>query len=258
LTQVQSDEHSDLYRLIEDESQVVVLTAADVGGFFADGSEAGEPVRLFGASRVNEALRRYGDIELQVLNRGGGVIGAYYIGDVRVIESQPSVMSGRSDVDLSFEGYYVPFKHAGPLWRKWASAPPASVGEWKGLPVSWRPSWLHVVQKAWFQAGRSAVPERWAPQYLLEGSDIVDLSSFYCALGEAVNGPGGYLGSGLDALEDCLRLKNADDCESVLIWNDAATATGGLSSSDFVGISMVLAEHGIQVVMRPQRGGRTL
>jgi hypothetical protein len=33
---------------------------------------------------------------------------------------------------------------------------------------------------------------------------LIDLSGFLCALGEAVNGPGGYFGLSLHALEDCL------------------------------------------------------
>ncbi|WP_349254233.1 barstar family protein [Paenibacillus sp. RC67] len=40
--------------------------------------------------------------------------------------------------------------------------------------------------------------------YYLDGLFIKDQTSFFCALGEAINGPGGYYGSGLDGLSDCL------------------------------------------------------
>ncbi|MBD3920226.1 barstar family protein [Paenibacillus sp. PR3] len=39
----------------------------------------------------------------------------------------------------------------------------------------------------------------------LDGNNIVDHSSFYCALGEAINGPGGYFGFNISSLIDCLR-----------------------------------------------------
>ncbi|MGP3917619.1 barstar family protein [Nonomuraea sp. 10N515B] len=34
---------------------------------------------------------------------------------------------------------------------------------------------------------------------------ITDEVAFYRAMGEAINGPGGYFGRNLDALDDCLR-----------------------------------------------------
>lgn len=40
--------------------------------------------------------------------------------------------------------------------------------------------------------------------FSIDGADISDLDTFFCALGEAVNGPGGYFGRTLLALEDCL------------------------------------------------------
>jgi hypothetical protein len=40
--------------------------------------------------------------------------------------------------------------------------------------------------------------------FLLDVAHIDDLTSFFCALGEAVNGPGGYFGRTTRALEDCL------------------------------------------------------
>jgi RNAse (barnase) inhibitor barstar len=42
------------------------------------------------------------------------------------------------------------------------------------------------------------------PVYLIDGEKIHSLDDLYRALGEAINGPGGYFGSNLDALDDCL------------------------------------------------------
>ncbi|MFB6367251.1 barstar family protein [Paenibacillus elgii] len=40
--------------------------------------------------------------------------------------------------------------------------------------------------------------------YFLDITHVKDSVSFYCALGEAMNGPGGYYGSCLDSLYDCI------------------------------------------------------
>jgi RNAse (barnase) inhibitor barstar len=41
--------------------------------------------------------------------------------------------------------------------------------------------------------------------YEIAGDRIRSAEDFYIVIGEAVNGPGGYFGSNLDALSDCLR-----------------------------------------------------
>ena len=41
--------------------------------------------------------------------------------------------------------------------------------------------------------------------YRIDGSRISSAPDFYAEIGRAVNGDGGYFGSNLDALADCLR-----------------------------------------------------
>src|SRR5258705_25593 len=41
----------------------------------------------------------------------------------------------------------------------------------------------------------------------LDGRFVTDVEGFYCAIGEAINGPGGYFGWNLVALDDCLGWK---------------------------------------------------
>ncbi|MEV0010118.1 barstar family protein [Streptomyces sp. NPDC051840] len=40
--------------------------------------------------------------------------------------------------------------------------------------------------------------------YVIDGSRVTGLDRFWDVVGEAVNGPGGYFGRGLDAFADCL------------------------------------------------------
>lgn len=74
------------------------------------------------------------------------------------------------------------------------------------------------------------------------------------ALGEAVNGPGGYFGGCLAALDDCLRGTFGYTAPATLLWRDAATAREHLSRTLaldgrpynlFSGLLDVLAEGGM-------------
>jgi hypothetical protein len=211
---------SSLYRLVEDESQREILTALDLDGFFVEGSGQAPPyVHIFGTSLQPESRpTRFHDVELQVLDLRGEVIGEYYVGEAQLIESRPSREGAGTDVAVSFLGYRCPFPYAGEIWRRWACGAPLKRGEWRHLSAKWHPSWLHVVQTAWFQAGRMAT--RYEPNslYVLDGDGVTSISGFYCELGEAINGPGGYFGSGLDSLSDCLRNAVAGDRLFEIAW----------------------------------------
>ncbi|MDH6623787.1 RNAse (barnase) inhibitor barstar [Streptomyces sp. LBL] len=60
--------------------------------------------------------------------------------------------------------------------------------------------------------------------YHLDGRHITDEPGFFCALGEAVNGPGGYFGWGFDALADCLRGRWGAAPPFTLLWHQADVA----------------------------------
>ncbi|MER6566148.1 barstar family protein [Streptomyces sp. NPDC001093] len=58
--------------------------------------------------------------------------------------------------------------------------------------------------------------------YVLDGTRIRTLEDFWRVIGEAVNGPGGYFGSNLDAFADCLSggFGTPDDDDFVVEWRD--------------------------------------
>lgn len=80
--------------------------------------------------------------------------------------------------------------------------------------------------------------------FCIDGSHINDLPGFLCALGEAINGPGGYFGLSMVALEDCLfgafgvtlpfvlRIENHDACQgsmnavALMMWARDKIAAG--------------------------------
>ncbi|MFB9889103.1 barstar family protein [Planobispora takensis] len=59
------------------------------------------------------------------------------------------------------------------------------------------------------------------------------MEGFSCALGEAVNGPGGYFGWNLDAPADCLRGGWAAAAPFHLIWHHAQVARRHLVPGDY-------------------------
>jgi hypothetical protein len=65
--------------------------------------------------------------------------------------------------------------------------------------------------------------------YELEGRHITGEPSLFLALGEAVNGPGGYFGGCVVALADFLRGHFGYTAPATLLWRDIASAREHLS-----------------------------
>lgn len=102
----------------------------------------------------------------------------------------------------------------------WHGLIPQKCGLWKNLPKDSKIKWLNEVRIKWFK--RKHKSDRIGKDKIiyLEGNDIQDEPSFLLALGEAINGPGGYFGGCLDALNDCL----CGDCGILppftVVWKD--------------------------------------
>ncbi|MFJ6699617.1 barstar family protein [Streptomyces sp. NPDC091272] len=119
-------------------------------------------------------------------------------------------------------------------------------GAWTGLDPEGRRAWLTAVQEHHFSrpdAGEDAPAGR---TYVLDGRHVTDRSALFLALGEAVNGPGGYFGANLDALNDCLRGGYGVGTPFVLDWQDSETARTHLVAY-FDSALDVLREHGVDV-----------
>ena len=58
--------------------------------------------------------------------------------------------------------------------------------------------------------------------YIIDGRQVRSLEDFWHVMGEAVNGPGGYFGTNLDAFNDCLRggFGTPEDDDFVVEWRD--------------------------------------
>ncbi|MFJ4776553.1 barstar family protein [Streptomyces sp. NPDC088762] len=166
---------------------------------------------------------------------------------------------GAGLIDLELEGKLsspAP-AHAQPVWERWLTGPPRTPGGWVDLDTRQRWAWLdHVRERACL---RTLHDRPSGHAYELDGRHMTDVPGLYLALGEAVNGPGGYFGGCLDALVDCLRGDFGYTAPSTLLWRDPATAHEHLShvltpdgeSYDLVATALdILGEGGMRVTFR--------
>ncbi|MFD4341018.1 barstar family protein [Streptomyces anulatus] len=244
---VGSDDSQDiLYRLVDQESGEVLIAAEDLLDYFMEEDrEPPETVTFVRAHRVGRARRKTERAQLQVVDRQGATIGTYDLGRVSAAFRPEPVPSGedRPDLGYSFFGYTCEYPRAGEIWRQWATRRPVEPGEWARHPSDWHESWMHVVQTAWFASGRSATRYGTGGTAVIDSTAITTRDGFYCALGEAVNGPGGYFGWNLDALFDCLRTMRRDEAPPFrLVWRNFAASREALGG-DFTECVLALFEE---------------
>lgn len=77
-------------------------------------------------------------------------------------------------------------------------------------------------------AGRT---DRSGGAYHLDGRHVTDVPGLHCAMGEAVNGPGGYYGREWEGLKDCLGGGFGVIPPFTLIWHNAAAARQALADA---------------------------
>ena len=120
-----------------------------------------------------------------------------------------------------------------------------------------REAWLEVSQTVHFREHSRPYPVL-GDEIRLDGRHVADLASFFCAMGEAVNGPGGYCGTNLVGLSDFLQYASRPSgSRTRLVWREYALATQGLARSIQVDgatmsyldlVTQVLAEDGVDVM----------
>ncbi|PAZ17534.1 hypothetical protein CLM62_02105 [Streptomyces sp. SA15] len=107
------------------------------------------------------------------------------------------------------------------VWELWGDGRPAKPNRWARCGPEGREFWLRTALANHEYGSPDKVS---GITYHLDGRHITDNPGFFCALGEAVNGPGGYFGWGLDALNDCLRGHWGAAPPFTLVWHDAHVA----------------------------------
>ncbi len=111
-------------------------------------------------------------------------------------------------------------------WEMRLSDLTKSEGAWLKLDPKERQGWLHVA----LQNNRNRKGDR--KNIIVDGKLIDDRNSFYCAFGEAVNGPGGYFGRCLDGVNDCLRGVHFGPAPQSLTWTSSNISKSNMHDFD--------------------------
>jgi hypothetical protein len=115
---------------------------------------------------------------------------------------------------------------------------------------------LEVTRIVSFRENRTPYPAL-LEQIDIDGRHIDDLASLFCALGEALAGPGGWCASSLAGLADCLRHAPRAAARPRLLWRDMSAAEKGLARTvqtdrgtlRYLDLALgVLAEGGVEVI----------
>ncbi|MEU6825223.1 hypothetical protein ABZ921_31755 [Streptomyces atriruber] len=160
-------------------------------------------------------------------------------------------------VDLALDPWTVrPPSAAEKVWDAWWSGRPTEPNLWArdGTGTEGRSHWLAVARAYGGQPGPGPAP---GTTYHLDGRHITDEPAFYCALGEAVNGPGGYVGRSAETLQDHLRGEADAPPPITLIWHAAHTARTCLGVTphtdarppSFEELLSLLRQMGVEVVL---------
>jgi len=204
------------YALYLEDEDLLVAYCSDIDNFFADTPAITSHRKLTlrdahpSSDRIRETLRRMagnpvGNGEIRILSRYHETMGAYYISGIELASINPTIEAIADSCNISITCSLLdpptPFEQK--LWRMRREGRPEVCNAWKGLRASQLDAWIRVAQM--YQLNNPASTSPPGSIFSLDGLGIENTQGIFCALGEAVNGPGGYFGSGLDSLADCLR-----------------------------------------------------
>lgn len=234
-----------------------------VDGLFARRADSPKaPVQLIGcepAAPLLAALRGPRRWErdwarLCALDRDGRVMHCIGV-RLDVLRTRPSVLEGAL-IDITFaDGADRPPLLARPMWETWYQGIPDTLNLWAPYPARGRSAWLDLARST-LATGRR---DRSGGVYHLDGRFVTDKPGLYCAMGEALVGPGGYFGWGWDAFADCLCGGFGLIPPFTLIWHDADVARHALADavldpdtglSYFEEVLHLLESSGVTVVLR--------
>ena len=192
--------------------------------------------------RIGTHRAMAGNANIGLLDAAGTEMGRYFASALTVVSACPAI-GGLLDLTVDLTCDTLP--EAEPVWRLAASGALDRTGMWHGLGPAGRHAWLSV---ALARHGFQPVPTRPAgTAYELDGRFVTDIEGFYCAVGEAVNGPGGYFGWNLDALDDCLSGGWGAEAPFTLVWCFPSVARNALEPELFEVVLDVFRGRDIEV-----------
>lgn len=204
-------------------------SCAGIEGLSAEREQPARPMRFIGLEPQG-ALRdklakgttgHVGPATIVPRDRHGNQSRPQWHMSVTVVTARPSsVGEGLVDLVVANGVHEPPPRVARSIWDMWFAGGPAEKNLWAGHDAEGRRAWLAAAL-----AQPRTEPEAEPGQtFHVDGRFVTDELGFYCALGEAVNGPGGYFGWNWPAVRDCLRGGFGTTAPFTLVWHDADVA----------------------------------
>lgn len=138
--------------------------------------------------------------------------------DLDVTDVQPSQLGeGLLDVTLKNGVHSPPPRAARQIWEMRFAGRPDTTNLWAPYDSATRREWMRAALRMRPRVGADRGP---GATYHLDGRYVTDTFGFFCALGEAVNGPGGYFGWNTHAIIDCCRGNWGARTPFTLVWHD--------------------------------------
>ena len=243
--------------------------AREARGLFSGLQDAPRQVELLGCAPHGGLLaaldhiggRRAlaGNADLALLDVEGVEMGSYFVNGVTPTAAKASNL-GEGLVDVTVQLWCDQMlPGSDQMWELIRTGQLNRKGLWHSLDQPGRHVWLSVAlwSHRYQRRGHRAdlAPGR---VFVLDGRQILDEDSFYCAIGEAINGPGGYFGWNLDALDDCLNGGWGAAPAFTLEWRHSEVARSRLvehpavqggPSTLFELILKIINDRGVEVVL---------
>lgn len=159
---------------------------------------------------------------LIAIQRNGRPAGGAGLLSAAVVSARPSMVANGL-LDITFDGgLEEPFPTgAREIFQMWYDGGPSEPNMWARYNRQLRHAWTGLASSLHPQS----LPDRPAgTTYHLDGRFITDIDAFFCAIGEAINGPGGYFGSDPHGLHDCLSHGWGAATPFRLIWHHSEVA----------------------------------
>lgn len=160
--------------------------------------------RIHGTTRVfaEKQGRTSENATVTFLDLAGNHLFSHFLGPVTVCRIFQSDQDGFiSELVLSADDFEPLTPGLSEVLSSWEDGIPMKHNQWSVLSYHGRRAWLSAVS-----ARQSCFSDRQSrtSHYVLDSTHIADYPGLFLALGEAINGPCGYYGKNLDAVEDCL------------------------------------------------------
>ena len=109
--------------------------------------------------------------------------------------------------------------------------PPKLLGSWRVLDADGRKQWLDRAMRRHFSKTNPVVRSKQPGRIVAVNGVVVDnLLGFFCTIGEAVNGPGGYFGLRMEAFDDCLFGGFGLESPYTIVWRHSQISSQVLDS----------------------------